>query len=146
MADKTIKVKVEVEPPDVEASVAALKALKKQLKDTAAGSEEFIKLQQQIDDVQDSLAAARKGAGNFADVLGGLPGPIGTIGNQASGLITSLKQLGQLKFSDIKSSFVELGRDLVDVASGIQHQVDDASSLGIQPSWQWYLDQIALFP
>lgn len=119
MADKTIKVKVEVEPPDVEASVANLKKLKKQIKDTAAGSEEFLKLQQQIDDVQDSLAAARKGAGNFADVLGGLPGPIGTIGNQASGLITSLKQLGQLKFSDIKSSFVELGKDLVDVASGV---------------------------
>jgi len=119
MADKTIKVKVQVEPPDVEPSIANLKALKKQLRDTAAGSEEFVKLQQQIDDVQDSLAAARKGAGNFADVLGGLPGPIGTIGNQASGLITSLKQLGQLKFSDIQASFVELGRDLVDVASGI---------------------------
>jgi len=118
MADKTIKVKVDVET-DVEPSIANLKALKRQIKDTAAGSEEFVKLQQQIDDVQDSLAAARKGAGNFADVLGGLPGPIGTIGSQASGLITSLKQLGQLKFSDIKSSFVELGKDLVDVASGI---------------------------
>jgi Leucine-rich repeat (LRR) protein len=119
MADKTIKVKVDVEPPDVEPSIANLKALKRQIKDTAAGSEEFLKLQQQIDDVQDSLASARKGAGNFADVLGGLPGPIGTIGNQASGLITSLKQLGQLKLSDVKSSFVELGKDLVDVASGI---------------------------
>jgi hypothetical protein len=119
MADKTIKVKVDVEPPDVEPSVAALKALKKQLRDTAAGSEEFVRLQQKIDDVQDSLVAARAGAGNFADVLGGLPGPIGSIGNQASGLITSLKQLGQLKFADIQASFVELGRDLVDVASGI---------------------------
>jgi uncharacterized membrane protein len=118
MADKTIKVKVDVET-DVEPSIANLKALKRQIKDTAAGSQEFLKLQQQIDDVQDSLASARKGAGNFADVLGGLPGPIGTIGSQASGLITSLKQLGQLKFSDIKSSFVELGKDLVDVASGI---------------------------
>lgn len=118
MADKTIKVKVDVET-DVEPSIANLKALKRQLKDTAAGSEEFIKLQQKIDDVQDSLAAARKGAGNFTDVLSGLPGPIGTIGSQASGLITSLKQLGQLKMTEIKSSFVELGRDLVDVASGI---------------------------
>ena len=118
MADKTIKVKVDVET-DVEPTIANLKALKKQLKDTAAGSEEFLKLQQQIDDVQDSLNSAKKGAGNFADVLGGLPGPIGMIGNQASGLITSLKQLGQLKLSDIKSSFTELGKDLVDVISGI---------------------------
>lgn len=118
MADKKIKVKVDVDT-DVEPSIANLKALKRQIKDTAAGSEEFLRLQQQIDDVQDSLASARKGAGNFADVLGGLPGPIGTIGNQASGLITSMKQLGQLKLSDIKSSFVELGKDLVDAGAGV---------------------------
>jgi len=118
MADKKIKVQVDVET-DVEPSIAALKALKKQLKDTAAGTEDFARLQQQIDDVQDSLVAARKGAGNFTDVLSGLPGPLGAIGGQASGLITTLKQFGQLKMTDIKSSFVELGRDLVDVAKGI---------------------------
>jgi hypothetical protein len=117
MADKKIKVQVDVQT-DVEPSIAALKALKKQLRDTAAGSEEFIALQQQIDDVQDSLVSARAGAGNFADVLGGLPGPIGAIGGQASGLITSLKQFGQLKFANVQASFVELGRDLSDVASG----------------------------
>lgn len=114
MADKTIKVKVDVET-DVEPSIANLKALKKQIKDTAAGSEEFQRLQQQIDDVQDSLVAARKGAGNFTDVLGGLPGPLGQIGGQASGLITTLKQFGQLKTTDLQSSFVELGKDLDDV-------------------------------
>jgi hypothetical protein len=118
MADKTIKVKVDVET-DVEPSIAALKALKKQLKDTAAGSEEFARLQRQIDDVQDSLKAARTGAGNFADVLGGLPGPIGAIGGQASGLIATLKQFGQMKTGDIQASFVELGQDLTDVGKGI---------------------------
>jgi len=118
MADKTIKVKVDVET-DVEPSIAALKALKKQLKDTAAGSEEFLRLQQQIDDVQDSLVVARKGAGNFADVISGLPGPVGQLGSQASGLIATLKQFGQLKLSDIQSSFVELGKDLKDAAVGL---------------------------
>jgi hypothetical protein len=117
MADKKIKVKVDVDT-DVEPSIANLKALKRQIKDTAAGSEEFLRLQQQIDDVQDSLATARKGAGNFVDVLGGLPGPIGTIGNQASGLIATLKQFGALKVTDLQSSFVELGKDLGDVAKG----------------------------
>jgi hypothetical protein len=117
MADKTIKVKVDVET-DVEPSIAALKALKKQLKETAAGSEEFIKLQQQIDDVQDSLASARTGAGNFTDVLGQLPGPIGAIGGQASGLITTLKQFGALKITNLQSSFVELGKDVTDIAKG----------------------------
>ena len=117
MADKKIKVQVDVQT-DVEPSLAALRALKKQLRDTAAGSQEFIALQQKIDDVQDSLVAARAGAGNFADVLGGLPGPIGAIGGQASGLITSLKQFGQLTFANIQASFVELGRDMADVAAG----------------------------
>jgi hypothetical protein len=117
MADKTIKVKVDVET-DVEPSIAALKALKKQLKETAAGSEEFIKLQQQIDDVQDSLASARTGAGNFTEVLGQLPGPIGAIGGQASGLITTLKQFGALKITNLQSSFVELGKDVTDIAKG----------------------------
>jgi hypothetical protein len=118
MADKTIKVKVDVET-DVEPSIAALKALKKQLKETAAGSAEFAALQQKIDDVQDSLVAAKKGAGNFTDVISGLPGPVGQLGAQASGLITTLKQFGQLKLSDIQSSFVELGKDLKDAAIGL---------------------------
>ena len=117
MADKTIKVKVDVET-DVEPSIAALKALKKQLKETAAGSEEFTALQKQIDDVQDSLAGARTGAGNFTEVLGQLPGPIGAIGGQASGLITTLKQFSGLKISNLQSSFVELGKDVTDISKG----------------------------
>ena len=117
MADKKIKVQVQVET-DVEPSLKQLRELKKELRATAAGSEEFIALQRKIDDVQDSLVAARAGAGNFADVLGALPGPIGAIGGQASGLITTLKQFGALNITNIQSSFVELGADLSDVAKG----------------------------
>ena len=118
MADKKIKVQVDVET-DVEPSLRQLKELKKQLKETAAGSTEFLNLQRQIDDVQDSLAGARAGAGNFADVLGTLPGPIGAIGGQLSGTIQTLKQFGSLKLTNIQGSFVELGNDLVDTAKGI---------------------------
>ena len=117
MADKTVKVKVDVET-DVEPSLAALRALKKQLKETAAGSEEFIALQRQIDDVQDSLVAARAGAGNFADVLGALPGPIGAIGGQLGGTLQTLKQFSAVQFTNIQASFVELGNDLTDIAKG----------------------------
>jgi hypothetical protein len=116
MADK-VKVKVDVET-DVEPSLAALRALKKQLKETAAGSQEFAVLQRQIDDVQDSLAGARAGAGNFADVLGTLPGPIGAIGGQAAGTLQTLKQFSNLKLSNIQASFVELGTDIGDVITG----------------------------
>jgi hypothetical protein len=117
MADKTIKVKVDVEA-DVEPSIAQLKELKKQLKETAAGSEEFARLQQQINDTEDAIKSARTGASNFTEVLGQLPGPIGDIGNKVSGAVNTLKQFSGLKITDIKSSFVELGKDLVDVAKG----------------------------
>jgi len=118
MADKKIKVQVDVET-DVEPSLRQLKELKKQLRETAVGSQEFINLQRQIDDVGDSLAGARVGAGNFADVLGSLPGPIGAIGGQLSGTIQTLKQFGSLKLGNIQASFVELGADLVDTIKGI---------------------------
>jgi hypothetical protein len=118
MADKTIKVKVDVET-DVEPSIAQLKALKKQLKETAAGSEEFAKLQQQINDTEDAIKSARTGASNFTEVLGQIPGPIGDIGNKVSGAVNSLKQFGGLKMTDLKSSFVELGKDLGDAAKGL---------------------------
>jgi hypothetical protein len=118
MADKTIKVKVDVET-NVEPSIAALKSLKKELKTTAAGSEDFKQLQQSIDDMEDSIKSARTGAGNFSEVLGQLPGPIGDIGSKVSGAVNSLKQFGGLKFTDLKASFVELGRDLTDAAKGL---------------------------
>jgi hypothetical protein len=117
MADKTVKVKVDVET-DVEPSLAALRTLKKQLRETAAGSKEFIALQQQIDDVQDSLVAARLSAGNFTDVLGGLPGPIGAIGGQLSGTLGTLKQFSAVQFTNIQASFVDLGNDITDIAKG----------------------------
>ena len=118
MADKTIKVKVNVDV-DAEPSIAQLKALKKQLRDTAAGSEDFAKLQQQINDTEDAIKSARTGASNFSEVLGQLPGPIGDIGNKVSGTVNTLKQFGALKITDLKASFVELGKDLTDAAKGL---------------------------
>jgi hypothetical protein len=117
MAEK-IDVEVDIQT-NIEPSLAQLRELKKQLKETAAGSQEFINLQRQIDDIQDSLAGARAGAGNFADVLGKLPGPIGAIGGQVGGTIATLKQFSGLKLNNIQASFVELGNDITDIAKGI---------------------------
>jgi len=118
MADKKIKVQVDVET-DVEPSLRQLRELKKQLKDTAVGSQDFINLQRQIDDVNDSLVGARAGAGSFADVLGQLPRPISPTGGQLSGTIATLKQFSGIKISNVQASFVELGNDIVDTAKGI---------------------------
>jgi hypothetical protein len=114
MADERIEIETNI---DVTPSIAALKQLKKQLRETTDPAE-FRRLQQQIDDTQEAINAAKAGAGNFADVLGNLPGPIGDIAGKTSGLVGSLKQFGQIKLTDIRGSFVELGNDLTDVAKG----------------------------
>jgi regulator of extracellular matrix RemA (YlzA/DUF370 family) len=102
---------------DVTPSIAELKKLQKELK-TTTDPARFKELQQQIDDTKDAIAAARTGAGNFAEVLGTLPGPIGDIAARAGGLIGTLKTFGQVKLGDLQGSFVELGKDLKDVAKG----------------------------
>ena len=114
MVDERIEIETNI---DVTPSIAALKQLKKQLRETTDPAE-FRRLQQQIDDTQEAINAAKAGAGNFADVLGNLPGPIGDIAGKTSGLVGSLKQFGQIKLTDIRGSFVELGNDLTDVAKG----------------------------
>ena len=118
MAENTSTYKAVIEI-DTEPSIAELKKLKKQLKDTAAGSEEFAVLQQKINDTEDAIKAARTGASNFTEVLGQLPGPIGNIGNSLSSTVNTLKQFGALKLTDIQASFTELGKDLADAAKGL---------------------------
>ena len=113
---REIKFKVDV---DTEASVAELRKLRKEIRDVAAGSEEFKKLQQNIDDIQDSLVASRASAGNFFDILGQLPGPIGSIGSAVGSTVTALKQFTLIKFSDLAGSVVELGKDFLDIGKNI---------------------------
>jgi hypothetical protein len=63
-----------------EGSIAQLKELKKQLKNTAAGSDDFKKLSAQIRDVEDGIENARVGANDFAGALENASGPIGQLG------------------------------------------------------------------
>ena len=118
MAENTSTYKAVIEI-DTEPSIAELKKLKKQLKETAAGSEDFQNLQQKINDMEDAIKSARTGASNFTEVLGQLPGPIGNIGNSLSSTVNTLKQFGALKLTDIQASFTELGKDLADAARGL---------------------------
>jgi len=80
MADKKIKVKVDVDS-NVEESIAGLKALKKQLRETAAGSAEFKRLANEIDDLEDKLKGAKAGAADWIDTLESAGGPIGALGS-----------------------------------------------------------------
>ena len=79
MAEKKIKVKIDVES-NTEGSIAQLKALKKQLKETAAGSDEFKKIFGQIDDLEDKIKGARGASSDWIDTLESAGGPIGMLG------------------------------------------------------------------
>jgi len=104
---------------DIEPTLKNLRELKLALKSAAAGSDDFRKIQTKIDDVEDSLKGAKTSAGNFVDILGTVPGPIGDIGAKASGTIDILKSFGKLKLTDITKSFMDLGGDLKEAGKGI---------------------------
>ena len=79
MADKKIKVKVDVET-NAAGSIAQLKELKKELKLTAAGSADFKRLVGEIDDLEDKLKSAKGAAADWVDSLENAGGPLGMLG------------------------------------------------------------------
>ena len=80
MAEKK-KIEVELDiKSNVEPSLKQLRELKKQLKETAAGSAEFKKLANEIDDLEDKLKGAKKGAADWIDSLESAGGPLGLVG------------------------------------------------------------------
>ena len=76
---KKVEVEIDVQS-NVGQSIADLKELKKQLKNTAAGSAEFKKLANEIDDLEDKIKGAKKGAADWIDTLEGAGGPLGALG------------------------------------------------------------------
>jgi hypothetical protein len=93
MADKQVKVKIDVEA-NTEGSIAELKALKKQLKETAAGSEEFKKIYNQIDDLEDKIKSAKGASADWIDTLESAGGPIGALGAGLNKLKVSTQSFG----------------------------------------------------
>jgi len=79
MAEKKIKVKVDVET-NAEGSIAQLKALKRELKEAAAGSADFKRLVNEIDDLEDKIKGARQGSADWVDTLESAGGPLGALG------------------------------------------------------------------
>jgi hypothetical protein len=79
MAEKKVKVKIDVDS-NIEPTIANLKLLKKQLKETAAGSDEFNKISQQIRDMDDAIKDASKTSDDFAGYLENASGPLGMLG------------------------------------------------------------------
>ena len=77
MAKKVVAAEIEIKTAN---SISDLKALKKQLKETAAGSEEFNKIYNQIDDLEDKIKSAKKTSSDWIDSLESAGGPLGMVG------------------------------------------------------------------
>ena len=69
MANETVGINVNIKT-NAEGSIGQLKELKKQLKQTAAGSEEFKKLYNQIDDLEDKIKASKNVSKDWIDKIG----------------------------------------------------------------------------
>ena len=74
---KTIELEIK---SNVGESISDLKALKRQLKDTAAGSEDFKKLYNQIDDLEDKIKSSKNASSDWVDSLESAGGPLGMVG------------------------------------------------------------------
>lgn len=93
MANETVGVNINVKT-NVQGSIGELKALKKQLKETAAGSEDFKRLSNEIDDLEDKIKGAKQGAGDWVDQLAAAPGPLGAVGGAINKLKVSTVSFG----------------------------------------------------
>lgn len=100
MASKKVTVEVDIDI-DVNPSLKALRQLKAQLKDTAAGSEEFKKITKQIKDVEDALEEGKVASKGWGDILEEASGPLGLIGKGIRQFEIGLKSLNTVAKSTI---------------------------------------------
>jgi membrane protein involved in colicin uptake len=77
MENKVVNLEIK---SNIEGSISELKALKRQLRDTAAGSEEFKKLYNQIDDLEDKIKSSKNTSADWIDSLENAGGPLGMLG------------------------------------------------------------------
>jgi len=81
---KDIEVDININS-NTEATIKNLKALKRQLRETAAGSEEFNRISQQIRDMDDAIKDATATSDDFLGYLENASGPLGVLGKGIRG-------------------------------------------------------------
>ena len=79
MSTKKVTVEVDVES-NLEPTIKNLRELKKQLRETAAGSDDFNRISKQIRDMDDAIKDASKTSDDFAGYLENASGPLGILG------------------------------------------------------------------
>jgi len=92
MAEKiTIDIDAKIEAAQ---SIADLKELRKLLKDTAAGSADFKKLANGIDDLEDKIKSAKNTSADWVDSLENAGGPLGSLGKGINAVKVSTQSFG----------------------------------------------------
>jgi hypothetical protein len=76
---KSIEVDINVNN-NIGGSIAQLKQLKRELKNAAVGSEEFKRLYNEIDDLEDKIKSAKNASSDWVDTLEMAGGPLGMLG------------------------------------------------------------------
>jgi len=93
MAKKKIEVDVQVDS-NLDGSIKQLKELKKELKNASVGSEEFKKIYNQIDDLEDKIKSAKNVSSDWVDSLEQAGGPLGMVGKGLNTLKVSTQSFG----------------------------------------------------
>jgi len=117
MANEKIKIDLEV-VDNLEATTGNVRALKRELRGLEAGGDEFLAVQAKINEMNRSVQSAKLGAQSFTEVLGKIPGPLGEIGDKASGTIGILRLFSGVRFDDLKNSFSVLGGEVTNIIKG----------------------------
>jgi len=79
---------------NIEGSIGQLKALKRELKGVDVGTEEFKKLYNQIDDLEDKIKSAKNKSSDWIDSLAAAGGPVGLLGESLNRLKVSTQSFG----------------------------------------------------
>jgi membrane protein involved in colicin uptake len=95
---------------NIEGSIGQLKALKRELKGVDVGTEEFKKLYNQIDNLEDKIKSAKNKSSDWIDSLENAGGPLGMVGTALNSLKVSTQSFGAaLKATGIGLIVIALG-------------------------------------
>ena len=121
-----VKVNIDVNSGQVEiASTKTLtlteqvRILKKELQKLPEGTKEWTLVQQKFNETKDSLDRVNVKSKELFGTLGALPGQFGNIASQADQSIGVLKTFSKISVKDLKSQFVELGKDFVGIGKNL---------------------------
>ena len=90
---QTLQVRIDAQI-NAEGTLKSLRELKKLQRETVAGSDDFKKIQQRIDDIGDATKTAKGQSQGFIDSLAGAPGIVGQLGRGLDTMTSSTNKFG----------------------------------------------------